>query len=124
MLFGDIPHHVHVDTTSNITLRICVAITRLSRFSSQHFALSAFNLKSTLMQYSHKHCINLVLLVTRTFFGRSFENELKLISTVGFSCLYCRNTVWIQHCKTLLGTIVFLGTILGVGISLAMSPLL
>ena len=47
MLFGDIPHHVHVDTTSNITLHICVAITRLSRFSSQHFALSAFNLKST-----------------------------------------------------------------------------
>ena len=92
-----------MDTTSNRTVHICVAITRLSSFSSRHFALSAFNLKSTLMQYSHKHCINFVLLVTRTFLGHSFENVLKLISTVGFSSLYCRNTVWIQHSKTLFG---------------------
>ena len=111
-----------MDTTSNITLRICVAITRLSRFLSQHFALSSFNLKSTLMQYSHKHCSNFVLLVTRTFLGHSFENVLKLISTVGFSNLYCRNTVWIHHSKTLLGIIVFVGTILWFGISLVMSP--
>ena len=88
------------------------AITRLSRCSNRLFAFSAFNLKSTLIQYSHKRCINFELLVIRTFLGCRFETMLQLIvyqfvggnhsSCLSFSSMQVLVLLWKNDTTTVL----------------------